>query len=180
MDQSCNILLISGSLRLASTNTAILETARAIAPDSMALTLYPWVSRLPHFNPDHDIPPRDPVVESLRAAIRDADAVLFSIPEYAGGLPGSFKNVLDWAVGDDQIGSLYLKPVAWINCSQRGAEDAHGALRKVLGYLGARIVEQACVIVPVGGDAIGPDGLIWSASIRRSMTLALAELSRDI
>ena len=28
--------------------------------------------------------------------------MLFSAPEYAGALPGSFKNVLDWAVGDDQ------------------------------------------------------------------------------
>jgi hypothetical protein len=73
-----------------------------------------------------------------------------------------------------------LKPVAWINCSQRDAEDAHAALRNVLGYLGARIVEQACVIVPVGGDAIGPDGLISSAHIRRSLTLALAELSRAV
>lgn len=146
----------------------------------MVLTLYPGVSDLPHFNPDHDTPPRDPVVEGLRAAIRTADAVLFSTPEYAGGLPGSFKNVLDWAVGDDQIGSIYRKPVAWINCSQRGAEDAHAALRKVLGYLDARIVEQACVLVPVGGDALGPDGLISSVAIRRSLRLALAEIARNI
>ena len=80
------------------------ETAEVVAPSSMKLLLYPGVPDLPHLNPDHDAPPRDPAVESLRASIRSADAVLFSTPEYAGGLPGSFKNVLDWMVGDDQVG----------------------------------------------------------------------------
>ena len=106
--------------------------------------------------------------------------MLFSTPEYAGDLPGSFKNLLDWAVGDDQIGSLYEKPVAWINCSQRGAAGAHAALRKVLGYLGTRIVEDACVHVPVGSDAIGFDGISSSADIRRSLALALAQLAKAI
>lgn len=180
MHQRRDVLLISGSLRRSSTNTALLETARVIAPPSMALTLYRGTSDLPHFNPDQDTPPRDPAVETLRAAIRTVDAVLFSTPEYAGDLPGSFKNLLDWAVGDDQIGSLYEKPVAWINCSQRGAAGAHAALRKVLGYLGARTVEDACVHVPVGSDAVGFDGLISSADIRRSLALALDQLAKAI
>ena len=178
--QRCDILLISGSLRRASTNTALLKTAEVVAPSSMKLVLFPGVPDLPHFNPDCDAPPGDPAVESLRASIRAADAVLFSTPEYAGGLPGSFKNVLDWMVGDDQVGSIYEKPVAWINCSQRGAADAHAALRKVLGYLGARIVEDACLHIPIGTDAVGSDGLIASPDVRRSLDDALAQLARAI
>lgn len=178
--QRCAILLISGSLRRASTNTALLKTAEVVAPSSIKLLLYPGVPDLPHFNPDHDAPPGDPAVGILRASIRSADAVLFSSPEYAGGLPGSFKNVLDWMVGDDQVGSIYEKPVAWINCSQRGATDAHAALRKVLGYLGARIVEDACLHIPIGTDAVGLDGLIASPDVRRSLADALAHLARAI
>ena len=81
----------------------------------------------------------------MRAQIRNVDAVLFSTPEYAGALPGSFKNLLDWAVGDDHPGSMNGKPVAYVNVSPRGAALAHASLRSVLGYLGAVIVEAACV-----------------------------------
>ena len=60
-------------------------------------------------------------------------------PEYAGALPGSFKNLLDWTVGG---GQTYGMPVAWINVSgaaaPTGGADAHDSLRKVLGYTGAR------------------------------------------
>ena len=62
-----------------------------------------------------------PAVAELRAAVRETDAVLFSTPEYAGALPGSFKNLLDWMIGDDKPGSIYEKPVAWINPSAHGA-----------------------------------------------------------
>lgn len=172
--------MISGSLRRESTNTAALRTAEAVAPPGMVLELYRGVSELPHFNPDDEGPERHPAVDDLRVAIRAADAVLISTPEYAGDLPGSFKNVFDWAVGDDQSGSMYGKPVAWINCSRRGATDAHAALRRVLGYLGARVVDEACVAVPVGTDAIGPDGTIASEDLRGPLALALTRLASAV
>jgi NAD(P)H-dependent FMN reductase len=142
----------------------------------MTMAFYEGAAGLPHFNPDDDEPPRPPLVEEFRATIRSADAVLFSTPEYAGGLPGSFKNVLDWAVGDEQVGSLNGKAVAWINASPRGAADAHAALRKVLGYLGANIVEDACIEVPVGSSAIGSDGQIASPEVHQQLASALLRL----
>src|ERR1700729_4229669 len=111
------VMLVSGSLRQASTNTALLRTAQSIAPPAIAAELYSGMARLPHFNPDLDAPPLDPAVTQLRAMIHTSDAILFSTPEYAGALPGSFKNVLDWTIGDDQPASIYEKPVAWINTS---------------------------------------------------------------
>jgi chromate reductase, NAD(P)H dehydrogenase (quinone) len=172
--------MISGSLRNASTNTAVLRTVEVVASPSLELTLYRGMSDLPHFNPDDDAPATSPAVRSLRAAVRAADAVVFSTPEYAGDLPGSFKNVLDWAVGDDRSGSMYGKPVAWINCSPRGALDAHASLRRVLGYLGTTIIDDACIDVPVGRDAVGSDGSIASPDIRRSLADALSRLAGAI
>lgn len=172
--------MISGSLRSASTNTAVLRTAGTLGPASTVLSLYEGMSELPHFNPDDDVPPRSAPVENLRAEIRSTSAIIFSTPEYAGDLPGSFKNLLDWAVGDDQSASLYEKPVAWINCSPRGATDAHAALRRVLGYLGARIVEEACVSIPVVRGSVGSDGTIDSDDVRRSLADALTRLSAAI
>ena len=130
--------------------------------------LYGELGALPHFNPDDDIAPLDPAVARLRAAIRDADAVLFSTPEYAGALPGSFKNLLDWTIGDDQVGSIYEKPVAWINVSLRGADDAHDSLRKVLGYANANIIEAACAHIPVTSAMIDDDGLIGDPTVRKT------------
>ena len=119
------MLLVCGSLRSKSTNAAALRTAQRVAPVGVAATVYEGLATLPHFNPDDDVEPLPPAVAELRAAIRDADALCFSTPEYAGALPGSFKNLLDWTIGDDQVGSIYEKPVAWINTSPRGAAEAH-------------------------------------------------------
>jgi chromate reductase len=86
--------------------------------------------------------------------------VLFCTPEYAGTLPGSFKNLLDWTVGG---GQLYGKPVAWINVAAQGAQDA---LASVLGYVGAVIVEAACRRIPVDRAAVSQDGTISDPGFR--------------
>jgi chromate reductase len=163
-----------------STNTAVLRTARSLAPNDIEATLYEVLVDLPHFNPDDDRDPLHPAVESLRTEIRRADALLFSTPEYAGALPGSFKNVLDWMIGDDHVGSVYEKPAAWINASPRGAVDAHQSLRKVLGYAGAVIVEAACAHIPVTPASVGDDGLISDPGIRADIAEALAQLADHV
>jgi chromate reductase len=163
------LLLVSGSLRRRSTNTAVLRSVQGLVSDETVAVVYECLGGLPHFNPDDDIEPLPPPVAALRAEVRGADMVLFSTPEYAGALPGSFKNVLDWMIGDDQTGSIYRKPVAWINASPRGAVNAHNSLRKVLGYAGAVIVEAACVDVPVTGEMIGEDGTIIDPSSRAAI-----------
>ena len=114
VDAECSILLVSGSLRRASTSTAVLRAAQAFAPPEVEATIYRGLGSLPQFNPDDDAEPLDGRVASLRSSIEAADALLFSTPEYAGALPGSFKNLLDWTVGG---GETYGMPVAWVNAS---------------------------------------------------------------
>jgi NAD(P)H-dependent FMN reductase len=101
---------------------------------------------------------------------------VFSTPEYAGALPGSLKNLLDWTIGDDDPRALYDKPVCWLNSSPRGASGAHGELRTVLGYAHARIMEQACVSVPTTAAMIGVDGTIDDVTSRVALTGALTTL----
>jgi len=158
-----HLLLISGSLRDGSTNTAVLRTAAEVAGDGVTTTLYQGMGELPHFNPDDDREgePVHPAVANLRASIAAADALLLCTPEYAGALPGAFKNLLEWTVGD---GGTYDKPIAWINAAgpaaPTGAADAHDSLRKVLGYVHADIVDEACARIPVTREAVGPDGTL--------------------
>src|SRR5262245_4488015 len=177
MTNPFRVLLISGSLRRMSTNTAALRTAMAVAPDGVEALLYDGMRALPHFDPDLDVDPLPPAAAALRGAVRNADALLFSTPEYDGALPGSFKNVLDWTIGDDQPGSIYEKPVGWINASPRGAVNAHESLRLVLGYAHATIVEAACVDVPLQHADISADGLVGDAAAHQRIASALAELA---
>ena len=113
----------------------------------------------------------------LRDGIRGADGILFSTPEYVGGLPGAFKNLLDWTVGDDRPGSMYEKPVAWVNVAARGAPNAHESLRKVLGYVNAVVVEPACVAVPVTSAMVDDDGLVTDESVVRLLVDSLRTLA---
>ena len=172
------VLLVSGSLRQDSTNTALLRTAEVVAPPEIAAKLYSGMGELPHFNPDLDQAPLDPAVAHLRTMIHSVDAILFSTPEYAGGLPGSFKNLLDWTIGDDQPGSIYKKAVAWLNASAAptGAADAHESLRKILGYAHASVIEGACAAIPVARHAVH-DGLVTDPTLRSSIVRTLRLLA---
>jgi NAD(P)H-dependent FMN reductase len=147
-----------------------------MAPGGASVTFYEGLATLPHFNPDYVAGELPAPADDLRQAIRGADAVLFSVPEYAGGLPGSFKNLLDWTIGDDQPGSIYEKPVAWINASPRGAVNAHESLRTVLAYAHAVTIEPACTDVPVTGSMIGDDGLVADIAARELIGRAVGHL----
>jgi chromate reductase, NAD(P)H dehydrogenase (quinone) len=168
----CTILLISGSLRGGSVNAAVLRTARAIATREVALKLYERLGDLPHFNPDDDRAPLAEAVADLRAQLTACDAVLFSTPEYAGALPGSFKNLLDWTVG----GGIHEKSVGWINASMGGAQGTYEQLRTVLTYTNTDIVPGACAAVPVPRSAIGSDGVIMDEAIRSVIAKVLITL----
>ncbi|MDH6542717.1 NADPH-dependent FMN reductase [Streptomyces lavendulae] len=172
------ILLLSGSLRAGSSNDRVLRTARAVAdqaPEPLEAVLYEGLAGLPHFNPDDDHDPLPAPVAALRAAIDGAAAVLVCTPEYAGTLPGSFKNLLDWTVGGTEICD---KPVAWVNAAAPGrGEGAAATLRTVLGYTGAAVVEEACVRVPAGGGEPDADGLLTDPAARESLARVLALLA---
>jgi NAD(P)H-dependent FMN reductase len=141
------VLLLCGSVREGSSNEAMLrlveEVAEEVAGEQFETVFFDGLGKLPHFNPDLDTDPLPAEVAALRNAIADADAVLICTPEYAGTLPGSFKNLLDWTVGGTEICD---KPTGWINAANPGrGEGAIATLRTVLEYTGAAIVEDACV-----------------------------------
>lgn len=137
------VLLLCGSVRKGSSNEAMLRLVQEVVGEPDKALFYGKVGELPHFNPDLDADPLPPAVVELRTAIEEADAVLICAPEYAGTLPGSFKNLLDWTVGGTEICD---KPTGWINAANPGrGEGAVATLRTVLQYTGAAIVEDACV-----------------------------------
>jgi chromate reductase, NAD(P)H dehydrogenase (quinone) len=119
-----HVVALSGSLQTGSANTALLRALAAEASDDVHVEMWQGLGALPHFRPDAD---PHATVDSLQATIGAADAVLIATPEYAGGMPGSLKNALDWLVGS---GGLYEKPVVIVSAAP-ALERGHNARRWV-------------------------------------------------
>ena len=133
------LVAISGSLKHSSANSALVRALAASAPDHVEV--WDELGELPHFTPDED---GGPPVASLRAAITRADALVIATPEYAGGMPGSLKNALDWLVG---TGELSDKPVAVMSAApspERG-QNARRWVEDVVRMQGGRIVDSFTV-----------------------------------
>jgi NAD(P)H-dependent FMN reductase len=145
------LLAITGSLRTGSSNRALLEATRALAPPGVEVTLYESLGALPHFNADLETGALPPLVADLRERIGLADGVLISSPEYAHGVPGVLKNALDWLVGSVEFPD---KPVALIHASSRGCY-AQASLIEILTTMKARLIHEASVTVPLLGRTLG-------------------------
>jgi chromate reductase, NAD(P)H dehydrogenase (quinone) len=166
------ILAISGSLRHDSRNSAVLRAAaQAAARDDVEVVVGDWVRRLPHFDPDLEAAP-PAVVGEFRSACGQAAAVLLAVPEYAFGIPGAFKNALDWTVGS---GSLYRKPVALLSVAPpgRGAQ-VRQALDAVFTAIDCDVAHYA---VPVAVSDRGRDGEITDPHVVEALQAVVVELS---
>ena len=138
------VLAISGSLRRDSYNTRLLHTIAELASDRVEVVVWDGLKDVPPYDEDDESDPGPPAVAALREAIADADAVLFATPEYNRSIPGQLKNALDWLSRPLDRSPLRNKPVSVIGASQGafGAVWAQAELRKVLGALGARVVDD--------------------------------------
>jgi chromate reductase len=137
------VLTISGSLRADSLNTLLLRAAEEQAPAGVEIDRFTGLADIPPFHGDRaETGPAPAAVQDLRDRIAHADAVLIATPEYNGSIPGVLKNALDWASVPFPGNALRGKPVAVIGASTGayGGMWAQAELRKVLGIIGARVV----------------------------------------
>jgi NAD(P)H-dependent FMN reductase len=172
-----HVVALSGSLRSGSSNARLLRAAGNMAADWARFTFYDrQIGELPHFSPDLDsegsVAP--PTVSALRGLLASADAVLVCCPEYAHGVPGSFKNALDWIVSS---GELTDKPVALVMASASGAEQARAALVPTLKVIGANLVfECSLVLAPA---YFAEDGTISDRRTAEIVREAVAALRQE-
>lgn len=116
--------------------------------------MYEGAAGLPAFNPDveaSDLPAR---ARALRLAEAAADALMISCPEYAHGIPGAFKNLLDWLVGSTTFPGIR---VLVLNTSGRGSHHAQDALLEILRTMSAQPItgQPVCVPLPATGCSVG-------------------------
>src|SRR5437868_8634377 len=142
------VLGISGSLRRDSHNTELLRAAASQLPPGVEFELYEGLKDIPPYDEDED-KAQVGSVQRLKEHIAAADAIIFATPEYNHSIPGHLKNALDWVSRPLADTPLKGKPVAVIGASTGmfGAVWAQAELRKVLGAIGARVLDRE---LPVG------------------------------
>ena len=180
--EQIKILGISGSLRPDSTNTNIIKAISHLARRlNITVTLYEGLDQLPYFSPDLDgenaIPA--PSVANLRKHLRDADAVIFSTPEYAFNIPGVLKNALDWIVSS---GEFIDKPTAVISASpmNTGGDKANASLAQTLTVMSARITDATKLIIPIVRTKIDAAGNITDPSLQSALLALVQTLANAV
>jgi chromate reductase len=167
------VLCLSGSLRRVSSNTAALEAAQRLAPATLELAGYAGLGALPLFSPDADVEPLPASVLALREAVGRADALLIACPEYAHGVPGAFKNLLDWLVGSLEFPG---KPVLLLNTAARGSYHAQEALDEILHTMSAQLLTTQPCVVSLPGAGCTTAQVLASAERCAELRAALAIL----
>ena len=90
------LVLVSGSLRKGSFNTALLRAALAMAPEGVEI-VEGSIHGIPLYDGDAEAADGIPeAVTRLKDLVADADGVILFTPEYNNGIPGVFKNAIDW------------------------------------------------------------------------------------
>jgi chromate reductase len=171
------VLGISGSLRRASHNRALLGAAAAEFPPDAELLLWDRLAEVPAYDEDLDVEDAPEPVRALREAVAAADAVLIATPEYNASLPGVLKNALDWVSRPFATNPLRDKPVAVVGASTGlfGAVWAQAEVRKVLGHVGARVLDRE---LPIGlaDEAFDEHGELRDAAQRAALAEHVAAL----
>jgi NAD(P)H-dependent FMN reductase len=171
------VLCLCGSLRRVSANRAALEAACELVSPSLRLELYSGMEALPPFSPDLEVEPLPRSVRELREAVGRAGALLIACPEYAHGIPGAFKNLLDWLVGAIEFPG---KPVLLLNASARGSHHAQDALMEVLKTMSARLLSDDPLPVRLPGAGCNVAAVLASEDRRREIEVALGVLAAGL
>jgi chromate reductase, NAD(P)H dehydrogenase (quinone) len=134
------ILGISGSLRKASINAALLRAGAQLMPEGAQLEV-DGIAGIPLYDGDVEAESGIPAaVAALKEKLLQADGLLLVTPEYNNSIPGAFKNAIDWMSRPPKDIATHFKdkPVAVIGASTGGfgtvlAQDAWLPILRTLG-----------------------------------------------
>jgi chromate reductase len=171
------ILGISGSLRSGSSTSAIVRAAGRLLPEGIDFAIYDGVGDLPHFIPDLDTDEPPVPVQLLRDAIAAADALLICTPEYAHGMPGSLKNMLDWLVSwpgfvDKRVAVMSASP------SAQGGDYAHAWLLQTVTVMSANVIAEASLMIPYVKKKLDATGELADEETERLLAAAVKALAK--
>lgn len=190
---SVRILGISGSLRKQSYNTALLreakrqlEAAQSTSDDALDVTVdVVTLHGIPLYDGDVESEKGEPnSVSILKEKILNYDGVIFSTPEYNNGIPGVFKNTIDWLSRPSEAGSNIFagRHVAVMGASPGGFGTvmAQASWLPVLKSLGARHWSGGRLLASKASNAFSKDGLIVDDRLREQLIIFIRDFAKDI
>ena len=168
-----HILGLSGSLRTASFNTALLRAAQQVAGAGIEFETA-TLHGIPLY--DGDAEARDGLpaaVTALKDRIVASDGVLLVTPEYNNGIPGVFKNAIDWLSrpAADIARVFGDKPFALVGASPGGFGTilSQNHWLPVLKTLGVQLWAGNRLMVSRAGSAFDADGELVDAKLREQL-----------
>lgn len=183
MSKTIRILGIAGSLRKESFNRGALRAAQELAPEGVEIEIFD-LDGIPGFNQDQE---REPpaIVAEFKTKIREADAILFSTPEYNYSIPGVLKNAIDWASRPYGDSAWDGKPAAIMGASGGNIATARAQydLRKSMVFLNMFPINKPEVMIGGAGDKFDAEGNLTDENTRefiRQMLASLAEWTRKL
>ena len=172
------ILCISGSLRAGSLNTALLRAAIQAKVEGLELELA-TLHGIPLYDGDLEQAEGLPAaVAALGERIVACDGLLLGTPEYNNGIPGVFKNAVDWLsrplANPDAL--FRGRPVALIGASPGGFGTilAQDAWLPVLRTLGTRFWSQGRMMLSRAGQAFDDQGQLIDTRSQAQLATFLA------
>jgi NAD(P)H-dependent FMN reductase len=171
------VIGISGSLRRGSFNTALLRAATGMMPPDAELEVQS-IRGIPLYDGDVEAQGIPAAVAVLKDAIAAADAVLLITPEYNNGIPGVFKNTIDWLSRPSaDIKRVFGgKPFALTGASPGnfGTILSQAAWLPVLRTLGTRPWFGGRLMVSRAGQVFDENGILKDEAIREQLRQFLA------
>lgn len=176
------ILGLSGSLRKASLNAGLLRAARDLAPEGAVIEIGD-IHQVPLYNADEEAAHGLPApVQKLQSQLDAADGLLLVTPEYNNGVPGVFKNAIDWMSRGEGLGFFRGKPVAVLGASPGGFGTllAQNGWLPVLRTLGTKPWFQGRMLVSRAGGLFDDQANLTDERTRAALADFIAGFSDAI
>ncbi len=176
------ILGLSGSLRRASFNAGLLRAAADLAPRGVRIEIGS-LREVPLYDGDLEAAQGlPPAVRTLQAQLAAAQGLLLVTPEYNSGIPGVFKNALDWMSRGDGLAAFAGKPVALIGASPGGFGTvlAQSHWLPVLRALKCALWTEGRLLVSRAGGLYDPDGTLTDDATRETLRDYLAGFAQRL
>ena len=175
------IVGFAGSLRRGSYNRALLRAAVELAPAELHIETHE-LDALPLYNGDVEAAGVPQSVEELRAAIRQADALLIATPEYNHGVPGVLKNAIDWLSRPPRGSALNGKVAAVMGASpgMTGTARSQSQLRQAFVFTNTYALLQPEVLVARAHEKFDADGRLVDQATRDFLATFLQRFAEFI
>ena len=176
------VLALSGSLRKASFNTALLHAASKLCPPDVILAVR-TLQGIPLYDGDVEAEGVPEAVTALAQAIQAADGLLICTPEYNNSIPGVLKNGLDWlSRGAEGRKTFSGKPTALMGATPGGfgTVQSQDAMLSVLRAIGVDFWFGGRLMVSQADTRFDAQSRLQDEALKRQLTDFLAGFSNHI